>query len=77
MQRRWDVGARRWGPRRSSRFTKAREAAKGDLERAAKENRRPGSPVNPDYKDKYLQVHFTVEDERSSPVADPAQTGTC
>jgi hypothetical protein len=39
------------------------EAAKGDLERAAKENWRPGGPVNPDYKDKYLQVHFTIEDE--------------
>jgi hypothetical protein len=34
------------------------EAAKGDLERAAKENWRPGGPVSPDYKDKYLQVHF-------------------
>jgi hypothetical protein len=38
------------------------EAVKGDLERAAKENWRPGGPVNPDYKDKYLQVHFTIED---------------
>jgi hypothetical protein len=23
----------------------------------------PGGPVNPAYKDKYLQVHFTIEDE--------------
>jgi hypothetical protein len=38
------------------------EAVKGDLERAAKENWRPAGPVNPDYKDKYLQVHFTIED---------------
>jgi hypothetical protein len=37
-------------------------AAKGDLERAAKENWRPGGPVNPNYQDKYLQVHFTIED---------------
>jgi hypothetical protein len=37
-------------------------AAKDDLERAAKENWRPGGPPNPDYKDKYLQVHFTIED---------------
>jgi hypothetical protein len=39
-----------------------REEVKGDLERAAKENWRPAGPVNPDYKDKYLQVHFTIED---------------
>jgi hypothetical protein len=38
-------------------------AAKDTLARAAKENWRPGGPVNPDYKDKYLQVLFTVEDE--------------
>jgi hypothetical protein len=38
-------------------------AAKDDLTRAAKENWRPAGPVNPDYKDKYLQVHFTIEDE--------------
>ena len=38
------------------------EAVKGDLERGAKENWRPAGPVNPDYKDKYLQVHFTIED---------------
>jgi hypothetical protein len=40
-----------------------REAVKDDLARAAKENWRPGGPINPDYKDKYLQVHFTIEDE--------------
>jgi hypothetical protein len=40
-----------------------REAVKGDLERAAKENWRPGGPVNPNYADKYLRVHFTIEDE--------------
>jgi hypothetical protein len=40
-----------------------REAVKGDLERAAKENWRPGGPVNPNYTDKYLRVHFTIEDE--------------
>src|SRR6266436_8736873 len=39
------------------------DAAKGDLERAAKENWRPGGPVNPNYKDKYLKVQFTIEDE--------------
>jgi hypothetical protein len=40
-----------------------REAVQGDLERAAKENWRPAGPVNPNYQDKYLQVHFTIEDE--------------
>jgi hypothetical protein len=40
-----------------------RDAVKGDLERAAKENWRPGGPVNPNYADKYLRVHFTIEDE--------------
>jgi hypothetical protein len=39
------------------------EAVKDELQRAAKENWRPGGPYNPNYKDKYLQVHFTVEDE--------------
>ena len=39
-----------------------REAVQGDLARAAKENWRPAGPVNPDYMDKYLQVHFTIED---------------
>jgi hypothetical protein len=38
-------------------------AAKDGLERAAKENWRPAGPVNPNYDDKYLQVHFTIEDE--------------
>lgn len=36
---------------------------KDGLLRAARENWRPAGPVNPDYKDKYLQVHFTIEDE--------------
>src|ERR1700682_5995419 len=40
-----------------------REAVKGDLERAAKENWRPAGPVNPNYADKFLRVHFTIEDE--------------
>jgi len=40
-----------------------REAVKGDLERGAKENWRPAGPVNPNYADKYLQVHFTIVDE--------------
>jgi hypothetical protein len=40
-----------------------REAVKEDLERAAKENWRPAGPVNPNYADKFLQVHFTIEDE--------------
>jgi hypothetical protein len=39
------------------------EAVKDALERGAKENWRPQGPVNPNYKDKYLQVHFTIEDE--------------
>jgi hypothetical protein len=39
------------------------DAVKGDLERAAKENWRPGGPVNPNYKDKYLRIQFTIEDE--------------
>src|SRR5882762_3715452 len=39
------------------------DAVKGDLARDAKENWRPGGPVNPNYKDKYLKVQFTVEDE--------------
>jgi hypothetical protein len=38
------------------------EAVKDALERGAKENWRPGGPVNPNYNDKYLQVHFTIED---------------
>jgi hypothetical protein len=40
------------------------DAAKDDLARAAKENWRPAGPVNPKaYNDKYLEVHFTVEDQ--------------
>ena len=39
-----------------------REAAKGTLQRAAKELWRPAGPLNPDYADKYLQVDFTIED---------------
>jgi hypothetical protein len=39
------------------------EAVKDGLARAAKENWRPAGPVNPEYQDKFLQVHFTVEDE--------------
>jgi len=39
------------------------EAAKGTLERAAKELWRPGGPFAPNYADKYLQVDFTIEDE--------------
>ena len=37
--------------------------AKDAMQRGTKENRRAGGPYNPDYKDKYLQVHFTIEDE--------------
>jgi hypothetical protein len=40
-----------------------RDEVKGDIERAAKENWRPAGPMNQSYNDKYLQVHFTVEDE--------------
>src|SRR5882762_710313 len=39
------------------------EAAKGTLERAAKELWRPGGPFAPNYADKYLQVDFMIEDE--------------
>jgi hypothetical protein len=39
------------------------DAVKGDLERGLKENWRPGGPANPNYKDKYLKVQFTIEDE--------------
>jgi hypothetical protein len=38
-------------------------AVKDGLARAAKENWRPAGPVNPNYDDKYLQIHFTIEDE--------------
>jgi hypothetical protein len=41
------------------------EAVKDELARAAKENWRPAGPMpsSPDYKDKYLQIHFTIQDE--------------
>ena len=39
-----------------------RDAAKDLLQRAAKENWRPGGPADPNYKDKYLRIQFTVED---------------
>ena len=39
-----------------------REDVKDALERGAKENWRPGGPANPNYKDKYLQVGFTIDD---------------
>src|SRR5882672_4472458 len=39
------------------------EDAKGAMQRGTKENRRAGGPYNPNYEDKYLQVHFTIEDE--------------
>jgi hypothetical protein len=38
-------------------------AVKGDLERGLKENWRPGGPVDPNYKGKFLKVQFTIEDE--------------
>ena len=40
------------------------DVAKADLERGAKENWRPGGPANTsNYNDKFLQVHFTIQDE--------------
>jgi len=39
-----------------------RDAAKGTLERAAKELWRPAGPFAPNYTDKYLQVDFTIDD---------------
>ena len=39
------------------------DAVKDDLERGAKENWRPGGPIDPNYKDKFLKVQFTIEDE--------------
>jgi hypothetical protein len=39
------------------------EDAKEGLERDAKENFRPPVDINRNYRGKYLQVHFTVEDE--------------
>jgi hypothetical protein len=38
------------------------EDVKDELQRGSKENWRPAGPYNPNYKDKYLQVHFTIED---------------
>jgi hypothetical protein len=38
------------------------DAVKDALDRAAKENWRPAGPVNPNYKDKFLEVQFTIED---------------
>jgi hypothetical protein len=38
------------------------EDAKDAMQRGMKENRRGGGPYNPNYKDKYLQVQFTIED---------------
>ena len=40
-----------------------RDAVKGDLDRGTKENWRPGAPIDPNYKDKFLRVQFTIEDE--------------
>lgn len=40
-----------------------RDAVKDVIARGAKENWRPGGPVNPRYQDKYLLVHFTIEDD--------------
>jgi hypothetical protein len=40
------------------------DAVKGAIERGAKENWRPAGPVKvADYKDKYLRVDFTIEDQ--------------
>ena len=39
-----------------------REAAKGVLARGLKENWRPAGPPRANYDDKYLLVHFTIED---------------
>jgi hypothetical protein len=38
------------------------EDVKDELQRGVKENWRPGGPPNPNYKDKYLQIHFTIDD---------------
>jgi hypothetical protein len=40
-----------------------RVAVKEGLARGVKENWHPGGPYDPNYKDKFLQVHFTIEDE--------------
>ena len=37
--------------------------AKNAMQRGIKENRRAGGPYDPDYKDKYLRVDFTIEDQ--------------
>jgi hypothetical protein len=39
------------------------EDVKDIMQRGVKENWRPGGAYNPNYKDKYLQVDFTIEDE--------------
>ena len=39
--------------------------AKDAMARGMKENRRATGPYDPNYKDKYLQVLFTIEDERA------------
>jgi hypothetical protein len=39
------------------------EEIKDVLERGVKENWRPAGRPNPNYKDKYLQIDFTIEDE--------------
>ena len=39
------------------------EDAKDAMRRGTKENRRAGGPYDPSYKDKYLQVLFTIEDQ--------------
>jgi hypothetical protein len=38
------------------------ETARDAMQRGAKENYRPGGPYRTDYNDKYLEVHFTIED---------------
>jgi hypothetical protein len=38
------------------------DGVKDDLDRQAKENWRPGGPVDPAYSDKYLKVEFSIED---------------
>jgi len=38
------------------------EEVKDTLQRGVKENWRPAGPPNPNYKDKYLQIDFTIED---------------
>jgi len=38
------------------------EDVKDAIQRGVKENWRPAGPPNPNYKDKYLQVDFTIED---------------